>query len=102
MPAPPIVPPERPDLYVVARFLDRLRETNTPWTRSRLQRAVRVNYDIFRSYLALLQEKGFVEEVDPPEESDARSGVLRLTPAGHAAHGRLVVWIRDVFGDTRL
>lgn len=100
--------PKRPDLYVVARFLDRLREKDKPWSRSRLQHAVRLNYDLFRSYLMLLEEKGFVEEVpeDGAEgrntESPRKRTEIRLTAEGHAAHDRLVAWIRDIFGETRL
>ncbi len=101
-----IEPPKRPDLYVIARFLDRLREKDKAWSRSRLQHAVRLNYDLFRSYLLLLEEKGFIEEVPQEgakdEESASPRTTIRLTVHGHEAHERLVEWIRDIFGDTRL
>jgi predicted transcriptional regulator len=95
MPAREVQVPERPDLYVVARFLARLREPDRTHTRSSLQAAVRVNYDLFRAYLAWLLERGFVT-VKPVEGG---SDEIRLTREGFEAHGRLVSWVRDVLGD---
>jgi len=50
-------PPDRPDLCVLARFLDRLAGAGSEHSRSSLQRATRTNDDVFRSYLALLQRR---------------------------------------------
>lgn len=58
---PAAKPPEapfKPNLHVVARFLDAL--AAGPHTASALQRAAGVNYDIFRRYLELLEAKGYV------------------------------------------
>lgn len=63
--------PFKPNLYVVARFLDRLAQQ--AWTKSALQRACGVNYDIFRRYLELLQAKGFVA---------VKANRITMTPAG--------------------
>jgi predicted transcriptional regulator len=88
--------PERPDLYVIARFLDRLRRPDVVLTRSKLQVAVRVNYDLFRSYMVLLEQKGFIRmDHDPKEGKD----VVRLTQAGRDAHAQLVGWIERTLGD---
>lgn len=89
---PPIEPPKRPDLYVVARFLDRLEAAPDGIPRARLQQAVRLNYDLYRSYLALLEKREWVEGTD----------VVAITGKGREAHARLVGWIRDAFGDIRL
>ena len=91
-------PPARPDLYVVARFLDRLAQEPDGVPRTRLQRGVRLNYDLYRAYLSLLGRKGFVR-VEEGKEGEDR---VRLTPEGRAAHARLVGWIRDAFGEIRL
>lgn len=94
---PTLRPSWRPDLFVVARFLERLHheEGQTPprWTKSRLQPAVRLNYDLFQRYLAFLQERGFVTIEERQTEKH-----VRLTDAGRQAHARLVGWIQDVFG----
>jgi predicted transcriptional regulator len=90
-----IEPPRRPDLYVVARFLDRLRFDEEPHTRSSLQMAVRLNYDLFRSYLAFLEAEGFVRVVPQQTGSDE----VHLTEDGQEAHRRIVAWIREVIGD---
>lgn len=94
MPAGRVDPPRKPDLYVVARFLDKLSQPGVTYTRSRLQAAVRLNYDLFRSYLALMMDKRFVVA---GEEKDGKE-VFRITPAGLDAYHHLVDWIRDVFG----
>lgn len=86
--------PVRPDLYVVARFLDRLAQPGAGYTRSRLQAAVRLNYDLFRSYLRWLEEKGFVRTV-----KDYERELIVATPAGLEAHERLVQWIKRVLGE---
>lgn len=90
--------PPRPDLYVLARFLDRLAATPEGYPRTRLQAAVRLNYDLYRRYLALLARKGWIQ-VAPGKDGDER---VHLTPAGRAAHARLVGWIRDAFGELDL
>lgn len=91
-------PPARPDLYVLARFLDRLASAHDGFVRAKLQAAVRLNYDLYRSYLALLLGKGLAR-VEPDKEGVER---VWLTPEGRRAHERLVGWIRDALGDVRL
>ncbi len=93
MAAPDPPPPRKPDLYVVARFLDRLGETPAGVPRTRLQAAVRLNYDLYRSYLTLLVEKRYVT---------VNEDRIQLTQEGRHAKDRLVGWIRDAFGDMHL
>lgn len=88
-------PPERPDLYVVARFLDRLHAAPEGFPRTRLQAAVRLNYDLYRRYLGLLTHKRWAQ-VAPDKEGVER---VHLTPEGRAAHARLVGWLRDALGE---
>ena len=90
--------PRRPDLYVVARFLDRLAQAPEGVPRARLQHAVRLNYDLYRGYLALLAAKRYLRVVPDKEGHDR----VWLTQEGREAHARLVGWIRDAFGDVRL
>jgi len=92
-----IEPPKRPDLYVVARFLDRLAHAPEGVTHARLQLAVRLNYDLYRSYLALLVDRGFAK-VDRDEKGER----VVPTDAGISAQAKLLAWIRDAFGDVRL
>lgn len=91
-------PPHKPDLYVVARILDCLRAAEGGVPRTRLQGAVRLNYDLYRGYLSLLLRKGWVEMRGADEEQER----VHLTDKGRHRHDALVGWIRDAFGDIRL
>lgn len=84
----------KPDLYVVARFLDKLGEAGAPYPRSQLQMAVRLNYDLYRKYLAFLEAKGFVAL-----QGEGRATHVALTPRGLEARRQLVQWIRGVLGE---
>lgn len=77
----------------MARFLDRLAEASDGIPRTKLQQAVRLNYDLYRSYLALLKDRGWAEQ---------GGDNIQLTEKGRATHARLVGWIRDAFGDFKL
>jgi predicted transcriptional regulator len=99
LPAPrPPDAPFRPNLYVVARFLDCLARPDTELTRSQLQAAVGVNYDVFRRYLAFLSEKGYVTVVAKGEAPE----VVLLTVAGRRVREELLGWIRRFLGETSL
>ena len=76
----------RPDLHVVARFLDALSD-NHGVSKSQLQRAVGVNYDIFQRYLELLTKKGYVVDQD----------LVTLTPAGNQLRQDLAAWLTRLF-----
>lgn len=93
-----VEPPERPDLYVVARFLDALHNDDGVHTNSSLQMAVGLNYDRYLAYLAFLEAKGWVRV----DESVAGSPEVRLTREGVGAYEHLVQWIRDTIGEDRL
>ncbi|TET90649.1 MAG: hypothetical protein E3J35_06115 [Methanomassiliicoccales archaeon] len=84
----------RPDLYVIARFLERLWREGKAIIKTRLQTGVRLNYDVFLKYLDWTVKKGLVRV----EEREGHE-YLVLTKEGFEAYKRLVGWIRDVFGD---
>ncbi len=85
-------PLDRPDLYVVARLLERLWREENPILKTHLQVAARVNYDVFSRYLDWLSSRGLVA-LESAEDGHER---VRLTPKGHDAYLRLVQWINEV------
>lgn len=87
-------PLEKPDLYVVARFLDRLCRPDKTYSKAKLQVAVRINYDLFRRYLSFLEDKGWVRVV----QEQGHSEVVRVTPLGLHTYHHLVDWIRQFIG----
>jgi predicted transcriptional regulator len=86
------VPPDRPDLYVVARLLERLWRENGPMLKTRLQVAANVNYDVFSRYLAWMLGKGLVSVENAPDAHER----VALTPKGYEAYRKLVQWINEV------
>ena len=84
--------PERPDLYVVARLLERLLWGARPMVKTRLQVAANLNYDVFTRYLTWLLRKGLVSIENSPDGHER----IVLTAKGHDAYRRLVQWINEV------
>jgi len=85
-------PPQRPDLYIVARLLERLWRDNAPMLKTRLQVAANVNYDVFSRYLAWMLAKGLVSLENSPDGHER----VALTAKGYEAYRRLVQWINEV------
>ena len=85
-------PMERPDLYVVARLLERLWREDAPMLKTRLQVAANVNYDVFTRYLSWLLARGLVVLENSPDGHER----VALTPKGHEAYRKLVQWINEV------
>lgn len=90
MPSQPHI--DRPDLYVVARLLERLWREEKPMLKTRLQLASRVNYDVFRKYLSWMSDRGLVV-LENSEDGHER---VKLTPKGEEAYRKLVQWINEV------
>jgi len=88
---------ERPDLYVLARFLDALYENGQPMKKTNLQMRVGLNYPRVMEYLEWMLSHGFVQQ---KEEEGAE--VFSLSPQGLDAHHRLVDWIRDTMKGMRI
>lgn len=83
---------DRPDLYVVARLLERLWREDGPMVKTRLQVAANVNYDVFSRYLEWMIAKGLVGlEVD--EGGHER---VMLRPKGEEAYRKLVQWVNEI------
>lgn len=87
--APPL---DRPDLYVVARLLERLWREESAMLKTRLQVATNLNYDVFRKYLSWMVERGLVSF----ENSADGHEKVALTPKGEEAYRKLVQWINEV------
>jgi predicted transcriptional regulator len=85
-------PFDRPDLYVVARVLERLWREEKPMLKTRLQVASRVNYDIFRRYVSWMSERGLIALENSADGHER----LYLTPKGQEAYKKLVQWIIEV------
>ena len=85
-------PLDRPDLYVIARLLERLWRSDEPMLKTRLQVAADVNYDVFARYLAWMQSHGLVSIENSPDSHDR----VALTPKGYEAYRKLVQWINEV------
>jgi len=81
---------ERPDLYVLARFLDTLYESGEPMKKTNIQMRVGLNYPRFTEYFEWMAAHGFMQKGD---EDGAE--VYSLSPQGVEAYHRLVSWIRD-------
>ena len=83
---------EKPDLYVVARFLERLWRDERPHRKTDLQLAVRLNYNVYKKYLDWMEQKGLIV-VDE---------TVRITPKGLETYKTLVAWIKETVGDELL
>jgi predicted transcriptional regulator len=89
------LPAGKPDLFVVARILEKLWTPDKEWRKTELQMAAGLNYDIYRKYLDLLEAKGLIVI----EERGPRHQVVRLTAKGLDAYTTLAGWIKDVLGE---
>jgi predicted transcriptional regulator len=83
---------ERPDLYVLARHLERLWREDGPMLKTRLQVAANVNYDVFNRYLSWMLNRNLVAM----ENSDDGHERVVLTQKGREAYLKLVQWINEV------
>lgn len=90
---------DKPDLYVVARFLDILYEQGSPMRRTNIQTKLGVNYPRFTEYLEWLVARGFVMRGDDHEDGGE---MYRLTDKGTETYHRIVDWIRETMEGIRL
>jgi predicted transcriptional regulator len=82
---------EKPDLYVVARFLDIMFASGSPMKKTNIQMLLGVNYPRFMDYLEWLLKHELVV-LSPDEEGVER---IKLTPKGIDSYHRLVDWIKE-------
>lgn len=89
---------ERPDIYVLSRFLERLWLKNQPMKKTKLQMAVGLNYTQFIKYLDWMLERGLVEKIG----GDDHHEYIKITPKGYQAYQKLVAILKEVFGEMGL
>ena len=83
--------PERPDLFVVARILERLWREREPMGKTKLQGAANMNYDVFTRYFEWLETRGLVELVKAEGERD----LVKITRKGETGYRKLLEWIDE-------
>jgi predicted transcriptional regulator len=81
----------KPDLYVVARFLDVLWWNQNGIKKTRLQMAVGLNYQTFIKYLRWLKDHELIKIVLDGEGNER----IILSENGRESYRRLVTWIRE-------
>lgn len=86
---------EKPDLYVVSRFLEKLWESGREYKQTELQMAVGLNFNVYAKYLKWLKEKGMIVV----KENDDKKKTIAITEKGVTAYKTLALWIKDVIGD---
>jgi predicted transcriptional regulator len=84
-----VLPAERPDLYVLARVIEILKEKGAV-KRTALSTASGLAYNRFVRYLEWMKEREFV--------SIDEEGNVRLSSKGIEAYEQLVKWILDNVG----
>jgi predicted transcriptional regulator len=89
---------ERPDLYVLARFLDKMYDNHLPLKKTNLQMRVGLNYPRFMEYLEWLISHGLIQQTVDDEGTE----VYSLSSQGVDAHRRLVAWIRETMKGMRI
>ncbi len=88
----------KPDLYVVARFLDVLWWSNTGMKKTHMQMSVRLNYQTFLKYLEWLENRELVKII----ASDEKNETIILSEKGREAHKKLVEWIKETMKDLKI
>jgi predicted transcriptional regulator len=88
----------KPDLYVVARFLDAHWWDTSGMKKTQLQMSVGLNYPTFLKYLEWMEQHGMVK-VKAGDEGSER---IVLSEKGVDAHKRLVQWIRETMKDLKI
>lgn len=89
---------EKPDLYVVARFLDIMYRTGSPMKKTNIQMLLGVNYPRFTEYLEWLLNHKLVEQVKDDDGAER----IALSMQGVEAYHRLVDWIKETMQGIQL
>lgn len=89
---------EKPDLYVVARFLDIMFTNGSGMKKTNIQMLLGVNYPRFIEYLEwLLKHKLVAANFD-----EEKTEWIKLTPKGIDSYHRLVEWIKETLDIVKL
>jgi predicted transcriptional regulator len=89
---------EKPDLYIVGRFLDIMYKNGSPMKKTNIQMSLRLTYPRFKEYLQWMLEHQLAVEIQEEEETSER---IMLTPKGIDSYHRLVDWISDTIGGVK-
>jgi predicted transcriptional regulator len=88
----------KPDLYVVARFLDVLWWDTVGMKKTPLQMSVGLNYQTFLKYLDWLEKQELIK-ITADDDGNER---ITLSDKGMDAHKRLVEWIKETMKGLKL
>jgi predicted transcriptional regulator len=89
---------EKPDLYVVARFLDIMYRNGSAMKKTNIQMLLGVNYPRFIQYLEWLLSHDLVAESVDEEKAER----IILTPKGIDSYHRLVDWIKETLNGVKI
>jgi predicted transcriptional regulator len=89
---------EKPDLYVVARFLDIMFKNGSAMKKTNIQMLLGLNYGRFMEYLEWLLEHQLVAETLDEEKAER----IALTTKGIDAYNTVVEWIKDILGEVKI
>ena len=90
---------EKPDLYVVARFLNIMYRNGSAMKKTNIQMSLRLNYPRFTEYLHWMLEHQLVtESVDEQEKTER----IMLTPKGIDSYHKMVDWISETLDGLKL
>jgi predicted transcriptional regulator len=89
---------EKPDLYIVGRFLDIIYKNGSPMKKTNIQMSLRLTYPRFKEYLQWMLEHQLVVEIQEEEEKSER---IMLTPKGIDSYHRMVDWISGTIGGVK-
>jgi len=88
---PSVAPMEKPDLYVLARLLERLWREDRPMLRTHLQVAANLNFDVLTKYLEWMSERGWVEY-----QENGGHQMVSITKMGRDVFAKLVQVMSEV------
>jgi predicted transcriptional regulator len=89
---------EKPDLYVVARFLDIMYRNGPALKKTNIQMLLGLNYGRFIEYLDWLLKRQLVAETTDEEEGEK----IVLTPKGIDAYNTVVEWIKEMLEGVKI
>ena len=89
---------EKPDLYVVARFLDIMHKNGSGMKKTNIQMLLGLNYPRFMEYLEWLLRHDLVAETVDEDKAER----IVLTPKGIDSYHRLVDWIKETLDGVKI
>lgn len=90
---------EKPDLYVVARFLDIMYKNGPAMKKTNIQMLLGLNYPRFMEYLDWLLKHNLVAET---LDDESKVEKIMITPKGYDSYHRLVDWIKETLDGVKI